>query len=258
MKKLIYKILDLFFRKGVQTTVSGVSIRLPFRFYRYYENNYEADNISFFKRTIKKNDVILDIGAQIGLMTKLFSELTGSGGKVFSFEPTPFTFSILKKTIAFNNIGAIAHPVQAAVSDKKGKAIFNVSDVAIDAANSLSTVKRDKLVSGIEVDVTSVDSFAKEQDLKKIDFIKIDAEGAEYHVLLGAAETLEKKQAIVNLALHPRAIADFNSSLEEIFDFIKNKDYDLIFKSRQMSREEFCSQTNLFDVQLLPKNQKWE
>jgi len=253
MKKLIYKIMELIYRNGMQTTVSGVSIKLPFRFYRYYEKDYETENISFFKETIKKNDVILDIGAQIGLMTKLFSDLTGSEGKVYAFEPTPFTYSILQKTIALNSIDKTAVAVQAAVSDKKGKATFNVSNVDIDAANSFSNLKRDHSVSSIEVDVTSVDSFVKERSLSKVNFIKIDAEGAEYFVLLGAAETLQKHRPIVNLALHPLALANFKSSLEGIYDFVFAKNYEVLLRSKVMSKEEFLSQVNLFDVQLLPK-----
>ncbi|PBQ32564.1 hypothetical protein CNR22_12545 [Sphingobacteriaceae bacterium] len=254
MKKLIYKLLEVIYRNGVQTVISGITVKLPFRFYRYYEKDYETDNVSFFKKTIKKNDVIFDIGAQIGLMTKLFSDLTGPGGKVFSFEPTPFTFSILQKTIALNSIGHIAKPVQAAVSDKKGKATFNVSDVDIDAANSLSAVQRDHTISGIEVDVTSVDTFVSENSIQKVNFLKIDAEGAEYFVLLGSAETLKKDRPIVNLALHPNALSNFNSSLQEIYDFVRAINYDILFKSKHMSKEEFCSQADLFDVQLLPKN----
>src|SRR2546430_7594739 len=105
MKHIIYKILDFILRgKGVKTTISGTSIRLPTRYFRYYPSDYEQENILFFKRNIKKGDCVVDIGAQIGLMTKIFSDLVGKEGKVYAFEPEAQTFELLKKTISINNI----------------------------------------------------------------------------------------------------------------------------------------------------------
>lgn len=252
MKKLIYKILEFFFKNGVKAVISGIQIRLPFRFYRYYERDYEAENISFFRKSIKRNDFVMDIGAQIGLMSKLFADLVGPNGNVFSFEPTPMTFGVLKQTLKLNGIENIVHPVQEAVSDKNGKAIFNISEIDIDASNSLTNLNKGEHVKGIEVNVTSIDEFVKKNLLKKVDFIKIDAEGAEYFVLVGATNTITEHRPIINLALHPAAINNFNSSLKEIYEFIIIKNYHIIYRSNDMNEKDFISKENLFDVQLLP------
>ncbi|MFO0321509.1 MAG: FkbM family methyltransferase [Bacteroidota bacterium] len=252
MKQIIYKLLEGIFKNGIKTKISGISLKLPFRFYRYYESDYEIENVSFFKKHVKQKDTVIDIGAQIGLMTKLFADLVGKNGKVYSFEPTPKTFSVLKETIKINDIEKIVFPIQQAVSDKKGTAIFNISDVDIDAANSLSNSARNHATSGIEVNITSVDEFVKDMSISKINFLKIDAEGAEYYVLLGAENTIEKHKPILNLALHPMALIDFNSSLSLIFDFIKNKKYKIIYRSDEMSESVFINKRDLFDVQLIP------
>ena len=252
MKQIIYKLLEGFFKNGIKTEISGISLKLPFRFYRYYESDYEIENVTFFKKNVKQKDTVIDIGAQIGLMTKLFADLVGEHGKVYSFEPTPKTFSVLKDTIKINDIEKIVSPIQQAVSDKKGTAIFNVSDVDIDAANSLSNSTRNHATSGIEVNITSVDEFVKDMSISKINFLKIDAEGAEYYVLLGAKNTIEKHKPIINLALHPLALTDFNSSLQGIYDFVKNENYKIIYKSNSIDEKDFVNHKNLFDVQLIP------
>ena len=149
----------------------------------------------------------------------------------------------------------IVFPFQEAVAEKKGRAIFNISNTDLDAANSLSMFKRSSTVSGIEVNVTSIDDFVKEQGIKKVNFIKIDAEGAEYYVLLGAANTLAKQRPIINLALHPLALSKFSSSLKEIIDFVKQHNYEVFYKSKTIVEQDFITKTNLFDVQLLPLTQ---
>lgn len=253
MKQIIYKLLEGFFKNGIKTEISGISLKLPFRFYRYYESDYEIENVTFFKQNVKQKDIVIDIGAQIGLMTKLFADLVGTNGKVYSFEPTPKTFDVLKDTIRINNIKDIVYPFQEAVSDKKGTAIFNVSDVDIDAANSLSNSARNHTTSGIEVNITSVDEFMKDMSVNKINFLKIDAEGAEYYVLLGANNTIDKHKPIINLALHPLSLNNFNSSLKGIYDFVTGKNYKIIYKSKEISEYDFVNSDNLFDVQLIPK-----
>ncbi len=252
MKNIIYRFFELIFKDGITTNVSGVVIKLPFRYYRYYEKDYELDNITFFRKKIKTDNVVIDIGAQIGLMTKLFADLVGPTGKVYTFEPTPKTFNVLSETIRINKMENNVIPFQEALSDKKGKAIFNISNIDIDASNTLSNVIRNSTSSAIEINVTSVDEVVNENSLTKVDFIKIDAEGAEYYVLLGAKNTMVSLKPIINLALHPNALTGFNSSLKEIYAFIKSNNYKVIYKFNEMDEKDFIQNTNLFDVQLMP------
>lgn len=254
MKTLIYKIIELFYPSGKISQVSGFGIRLPFRFRNYYEADYEIEHINFFKQHIKQNSIVLDIGAQLGLMSKVFSDLTGASGKVFAFEPAPNTYEILCKTIEMNMMGHIATPVQKAVSDKKGMTKFYISKMVLDPANSLVDYKRKHNFQGIDVAVISVDDFVSEQSLPKVDFIKIDAEGAEYQVLQGAQKTMQKYRPVIHLALHPAALKNFGSSMNQIYNFIVSNDYEMLFKSKVMNEQDFTSSLDFFDVELIPKH----
>lgn len=256
MKNLIYKLLDPFYPNGRFRTISGVRLRLPFRYARYYPVDYELEHIDFFRKHIQSGDVILDIGAQMGLMSKVFADLTGPNGKVFAFEPAPPTFRVLCETIRMNHLQNTVKPVQKAVSDKKGKTTFYISDVPLDPANSLVDYERQHRTGGIDVDLISIDDFVTDETLQKLNFIKIDAEGAEYGVLKGAGATLDRFRPLVHLALHPMALSSFNSSLALIYTFVTERNYTIVYKGKPIIESEFVSKNGLFDVELIPNENK--
>ncbi|MCD6018670.1 MAG: methyltransferase FkbM family [Bacteroidetes bacterium] len=254
MKKIIYSIIETFLRnKGVKTTISGIELRLPVRFYKYYPKDYEGENIAFFRREVKDGDFVIDIGAQLGLMTKIFSDLVGNNGKVFAFEPTPETFHYFLETIAINGLSKNVIPYQKAVADRNTSAFFKVSEHSVDASNSLIPFNDDISNEEVKVDVISIDNFVEANNIPRINFAKIDAEGAEYLVLKGLQRTISRDRPKINLALHPGAVEKFGGSLNEIYDFIVANEYAVIYKSSIISKERFLNIDDLFDVQLLPR-----
>lgn len=105
IKKSAYTLLDwITLGKGVVREVNGMKIRFPARWSRYYESNYEEDNYILLRKQIKPGMQVIDIGAHLGLFSVACSKLSGPGGKVISFEPTPKTFSILKKNVTSESV----------------------------------------------------------------------------------------------------------------------------------------------------------
>ncbi|HLP12584.1 MAG TPA: FkbM family methyltransferase [Flavobacteriales bacterium] len=256
MKELLYKILDLLMLgRGIRRTISGTSIRLPTRYFRYYPANYERDSMDFFRKHVKPGNTVIDVGAQFGLMSKTFADLVTPGGKVFAFEPSHETFNLLKKTIAINRLEKYVFPVEKGIAHQNGKAGFMVSDTPADSANTLSPTKRTGNIRQVEIILTSIDQFKIENIISKIDFIKIDAEGAEMAVLEGASQTAINDRPLINLALHPKALADFGSSLNGIYKWIINHGYTIYYKNEVMAQEKFTQIADLFDVQLIPNEQ---
>ena len=82
---------------------------------------YGELDTSTIKQHVKKNDIIIDVGANIGYYTLLFSKITGSSGKVFGFEPEAYNFELLKKNVKINNYTNIILE-QKAVSKNSGTA----------------------------------------------------------------------------------------------------------------------------------------
>ncbi|WP_462252922.1 FkbM family methyltransferase [Ferruginibacter sp.] len=253
MKELIYKLLNIAtLGRGMKRTISGHTLRLPTRFYRFFPDNYEEENFGFLFSKVKKGDVVLDFGGHIGLFAVIASQATGSQGKVYSFEPSPTTNKLLRKSVVINNAQNIITTFQKAVGGSVGKTTFFISDAQADNANSLVNYKEDRPLHGIDIDVTTIDAFVKEQNLTKVNFIKIDVEGAEYDALKGGVETFNKFKPVCILAIHPEPIKAKGDSLGQIFDFVQSMNYKALYNNKPISKEAFCACTDLIDLHLLP------
>ena len=252
MKELLYKIMDVFtFGKGIKIHISGFGLRIPTRYFKYFPPDYELNNINFINNNVAKGMTVIDVGAHIGIVSIILSKKVRESGKVFSFEPTPSTFKLLKKTININNVKATVVPVNKAVSAKSGVDSFYVTEIEAHNSNSLSSNNRNYgNEKKIDVELIPIDDFAKEYNLKKVDFIKIDAEGAEYSVLKGSKEVIDRFHPKIILSLHPASIKSFGDNLPEIWDFLVSKNYNVIYNNEKINKDLFISQTDLFDVLL--------
>jgi FkbM family methyltransferase len=252
IKKIGYAGLQILTsRRGIARKINGVSIKFPTKYFRYFPAEYETENHLIFKEKIKSGDTVIDIGAHIGLMSVILGKLVGEKGEVYSFEPTPYTFSLLNKMIGLNKLQAVVKPVNKAVSDTSGFVEFSAD--TMDVSNSIVSYEHNSEYKKIKVPTISIDEFVKENKMQKLDFIKIDAEGVELDVLKGAKETLQKFRAKMILALHPLPIKAKGDSLEEIYDFLQQAGYKVIWKKEILSKEKFCEQQDMFDVFLEPQ-----
>ncbi|HPE70207.1 MAG TPA: FkbM family methyltransferase [Thermotogota bacterium] len=139
---------------------------------------------------LKKGDVVLDCGANIGLFSALAA---GKGCQVFSFEPIPWTQKQLARTQALYPRQITLVP--ACVSDHAGSVEMTDFSGQSSVANSLLPLrdsKNGKQPPSLSVEATTIDAFVRERNLPRVDFIKADIEGAERFMLQGATETLRE------------------------------------------------------------------
>lgn len=249
-KNIIYSIIDfLILSKGLPCYVNGFKVKFPAKWFRYFENDYEKENMLFIKENCMPNMVVFDIGAHLGLMSIICAQLLQNKGKVYSFEPTPKTFEILKKVIKINNESGVVIPINKAVA-KENKIIDFYLSVE-DGSNSNSLVsKNHRERKPIQIQVTSLDIFAKENNIKQIDLIKIDAEGSEYDVLLGAKNIISSFKPKIILALHPPLIKNNGHNIEDIYEFLINHNYCIKLNGSVIEKNEFCTKEDFFDVHL--------
>lgn len=250
VKEFAYKTLDaVTLGKGIARHIGGEEIRFPPRWSRYYENEYEPETFKFFKENISAGDTVLDIGGHIGLFAVLTAKLVGKTGRVFTFEPTPFTRGVLKEVVELNECGDVVEIRGEAVSSARGETVFFDTGDAISNANSL--VKTELSKKEIPITLISVDEFVKERGLK-VDCMKIDVEGAELDVLKGARETFLTQRPTARLGLHPSFIEQNGQSLAGIWAILEDYKLDVVFDGEHVGKDWFCAQDDLFDVNLLP------
>jgi FkbM family methyltransferase len=254
MKELIYKIVNFFtFGRGLGKSYHGHAVRLPTRYVNYFPAGYEKDNFDFLTAAVKQGDTVLDVGAHIGLFAVIASKLTGANGKVIAFEPAPATFNLLQQTVKINKAANIITTIQKAVGSEPGKTTFFISDSVADNSNSLVSYLGDRPLNGIDIDITSIDTIATEKKLEKINFIKIDVEGAEYDTLRGAAVTFKTFRPHAIVAIHPVPIVAKGDKLEAIYDLIVSLNYRITLDGKDLSREAFLQNRELIDLHIYPQ-----
>ncbi|MBL8839661.1 MAG: FkbM family methyltransferase [Alphaproteobacteria bacterium] len=150
-------------------------------------------------RAVRPHSIAIDVGANIGLTTALLSTVIRNGA-IHAFEPSSSAFPHLVETIAANAI-ANARPYRLALSDRDGSARF--FDNPISAAASHLCADGTLGNTTETVAVTTLDALAAAKGIGPVDFIKIDVEGFEPEVLLGAQETIRRDK--------PGVFLEFNS-----------------------------------------------
>jgi FkbM family methyltransferase len=253
MKEIVYKVINLLTGgKGLTKKIHGIPVRLPTRYINYFPADYEKENFDFLKSHLGKGDIVLDIGAHIGLFSVIAARITGNEGKIYAFEPSGDTYGLLEKTVAINSLAGIIEPVKGAVGMDSGFITFYESKVVGDNSNSLVSYKTDRELQAVQVKLYSIDGFVKQHNITSLKFIKIDVEGAEYDAIRGAKETLRSLKPVCTLGIHPDAIAAKGDNLGQIYDFIMMNNYKILEGTSPVSRAAFCNTTDLIDFHLLP------
>lgn len=152
---------------------------------------YEPFETEVAKKKIKKGDIVVDIGANIGYYTLIFARCVGSEGTVFAFEPDPRNFSLLKKNVEENGYKNVVL-VDKAVSDTTGKARLYICK---SNAGDHRTYDADDNRQAIDIQTVSLDDYFKEYN-GKIDFIKMDIQGGEAKAIAGMSCLLKKNNCI--------------------------------------------------------------
>jgi len=159
--------------------------------------------IDFFKKFIKKGDLVIDIGANIGDTTVLMALAAGSSGITLGFEPNPFVYKILEKNASLNKEKQNIVPLPYAITIKEEE-FYYISSEASFANGGISPTKNsihgkfifpDK-IKGINLQVLLEQEY--KDKLKNLSFIKIDTEGYDKEIIKSISDLIDKyKPAIV-------------------------------------------------------------
>ena len=151
---------------------------------------FEGAEIGFVERLIRPGMTVLDIGSHHGLYTLLASRRTGANGRVVAFEPSQRERRKLRLHLRLNRAENV-HVEPVALGAEAGEASFYRVDGDETGCNSLRPPAVQAPVSALRVKVARLDDYA--DALPKVDFVKMDVEGAELDVLRGAQRLLGRR-----------------------------------------------------------------
>jgi FkbM family methyltransferase len=188
----------------VHRTNYGVTLRLDFNDYvqrGIFYGAYESQELNFTRRVLRPGDVMVDVGAHVGIFSLVAARAIGPTGEVHAFEPIAFNYARLAENVELNRLANV-HPNQAAVGAESGEISLGLDPQV--PVNDSSAWQAGYAVGQASQAVTtpllSLDEYAASRLRDRpIRFIKVDVEGYEPRVLAGLRQTLAARRVDVLL-----------------------------------------------------------
>ena len=173
--------------------------------------NLVLDGELFFSTAIRPGDIVVDVGANIGVLSLLASKLTGPSGLILAIEAHPRTFYALLKNLKNNNADNVK-PLRTAVGLEPG--VIRFTDRLDDDWN-----KVDNNSGSLEVKIQPLDDVCV--SYPRINVLKIDVEGFELHVLKGSSNVLTRTYCVL-LECWAEHTRNFGYLPEDLITFMKS------------------------------------
>jgi FkbM family methyltransferase len=200
--------------------------------YKALCNRYHTELLSVLSPYLTQESVIIDIGAHSGQFSKLFSAMVPRG-KVFGFEPGAYALSIFRLVVKWRglrNVQIVPLGLSDAPSEqtlfmpikRSGAFGFGLSSLMpLPSYDAQHTHKE-------TIHLTTLDDFVREQNITRVDLIKIDIEGWELPALKGAKQTIETFRPVVMVEVDAEHQQRANATPEDIFALFPRETYAVL------------------------------
>lgn len=205
----------------------------------YYYNKYEGIETNLIYDIVKPKMIVMDLGANLGFFTLLMGRLVGPEGQVHSFEPNPHIKKRLIENIKVNkdiDDGRITIN-DVALAANKGKTSFYCPIDGHEGFGGIKNTKRAPVAEKIKLNMDTLDNYVHENNIKKIDFIKMDIEGGELDVLKGADHILKVFKPIILFEGCELNTKPYGYGVSELLSYLQKKKYII----KKIDAENFIS-----------------
>jgi FkbM family methyltransferase len=151
--------------------------------------------LEYLHHFLRKDDVFMDVGANSGVFSMKAAACVGPGGLVVSVEPLPEMFCVLHRNVSRNGFGNVRIRNFAA-GDRAGVTEFWIN---YGKPNSASLICHDPHARKYRPLSITLDGLAEMEKLERLDYLKIDAEGAEARILTGAADLINRFKPVIQV-----------------------------------------------------------
>lgn len=201
--------------------------------------NFEPGETEIVKKFIKKGMRVVDAGANIGYFTLLMAQLVGKSGKVHAFEPGHENIELLKKNVTLNKRKNVIVN-ETALSNKVGDLNFYLS-ASNPQDHRIIKDKHEKRKT-YKVKSITLDEYFKNG---KVDFIKMDIQGAELLALEGAIKIISKYKPLLIIEYWPYGIVQLGRKPEELFKILEKMKYKIMLINQSNGKLEQIHKKNL-------------
>ena len=184
------------------------------------KKSFEYDTLNRYSNLLKKGDIVLDIGANVGIFSLLGAQVVGNTGKIFAFEPSQITYNALLENLKLNQVSNI-YPQKLALSNTEGT--IHLNDTEDDSLNFIDT--KNINTKGEIVEMKTLDNWLTINQLAKVDFIKIDIEGAEYLCFQGAEQMFRNTPPTIIMECNEKWCKRFDYTVFDLLKFLNGFGY---------------------------------
>jgi len=214
-------------RRGIQWRLDlGEGIDLSI----YLLGLFEWSTVSAYRRLVRPDDVVLDIGANIGAHTLHLARCVGPGGKVVAFEPTAFAFAKLVANVGLNpTLAPRILLEQVMLVEKSGAGLVPgiYSSWPLNSRHDLHQKHGGRLKRTDGASVATLDEYLDRAKIGNVHLVKMDIDGYECPVLRGSVTTLKRERPLIIMELAPFTMVETGHSLEELLDILGTLGYTL-------------------------------
>lgn len=186
LQKMVLRLYEGGQATGLLSTGPG---RILFdRAYHLYKNWLEAGPVERLRPLVAPGSTVVDIGANIGFFTVRFARWTGPKGRVLAFEPEAENFRRLSEALLRHRQTGWVEAIQAAIGERTGRARLRLNPMH-PGDHRLTNEENEY---DMDVPLVRLDDILAARGWPALSLVKIDVQGAEERVLLGAEQTLSR------------------------------------------------------------------
>jgi len=188
---------------------------------------FDPNEFALLNRFLEPGMRFVDAGANEGLYALFAAARVTDAGEVWAFEPSSRELARLRHNCSLNGFSHLK-AVGCALSDRSGVAILSVAEDGHAGHNTLG-----RLADGVrqvlteEVPVRTLDDIAAAENWDRVDVLKIDVEGAELRVLMGAKHVLRTMRPLILFECSPAALERNDATVTQLLDLLRGFDYSI-------------------------------
>ena len=173
---------------------------------------------------VKKNSIVIDVGANIGETLLNFAKLTQSDGEVHGFEPDALNYRRCSENLQLNNFNNIVLN-NLGLGEKAGEYFIKTNTPSNRGGNKISA---QYIENNTElINIIPLDQYVSDKKLNKIDLVKIDVEGYELHVLKGSELLIKKFKPVFFIELDDSNLKEQGNSAKELITYLTQFNYHI-------------------------------